>query len=181
MTQNESAIEQINLGYHDQEDRLLLKLGLADKTELVVWVTRRVCKSMWSLLQAFNISLTPPPIQVTNVESKQSAIENFVLEAVELKKIEHLDFESEYVADRQTRSEAPMLVVQCSTTSSENRSMALILQCSNGQSVNMALTTELVHALGSMIQLATREAGWDLQLPPSEMQITQSPMHQMLH
>jgi len=29
MTENESSIEQINLGFNEQEDRLLLKVGLA--------------------------------------------------------------------------------------------------------------------------------------------------------
>jgi hypothetical protein len=36
------------------------------------------------------------------------------------------------------------------------------LQCSTGQSVKMALTGELIQALTSMLQLATREANWDL-------------------
>jgi hypothetical protein len=36
------------------------------------------------------------------------------------------------------------------------------LQCSTGQSVKMALTGELIQALASMLQLATREANWDL-------------------
>ncbi|MDO9192633.1 MAG: hypothetical protein Q7U12_07035, partial [Undibacterium sp.] len=59
MTQNESAIEQINLGFNEQEDRLLLKVGLADKTEVAVWITRRVCKTMWSLLHGAGHALMP--------------------------------------------------------------------------------------------------------------------------
>jgi len=36
------------------------------------------------------------------------------------------------------------------------------LQCSTGQSVKMALTGELIQALASMLQLANREANWDV-------------------
>jgi hypothetical protein len=36
------------------------------------------------------------------------------------------------------------------------------LQCRTGQSVKMALTGELIQALVSMLQLATREANWDV-------------------
>ena len=107
MTPSESAIEQINLGFNEQEDRLLLKIGLADKTgELPVWITRRVCKSIWSLLQATSSALLPTTSQfsvptITTPESKNQAIESFELEAAMQKKIENLDFASEYMANRQ--------------------------------------------------------------------------------
>ena len=82
MTPSESAIEQINLGFNEQEDRLLLKIGLADKTEVAVWITRRVCKSIWSLLQATSSALLPTTSQfsvptITTPESKRSSNRKF--------------------------------------------------------------------------------------------------------
>lgn len=169
MTQNESAIEQINLGFNETEDRLLLKVGLADKTEIAVWVTRRVCKLMWGSLQAASQTLLPATTQfvaptITTPDGKNQAIENFMHEAVAQKKVENLDFKSEYIADRQARSVEPMLAVQCIIVTIGSLPPQLELQCSNGQSVKMALTNELAHALTSMMQLATREAGWDLSM-----------------
>lgn len=35
----EAAIQQVNLGYNRDQDRLLLKVGLSDNSELVVWLT----------------------------------------------------------------------------------------------------------------------------------------------
>lgn len=167
MTQNESSIEQINLGFNEQEDRLLLKVGLADKTEVAVWITRRVSKLLWNLLQRFNNALVPAAIQFSTPvlafpEEKYQSIESFSLEIGQQKKIENLDFKSEYIADRQSRSEVPMLVLQCLITAIDNLPPQLELQCTNGQSVKVVLTNELVHAVTSMMQLATREAGWDL-------------------
>lgn len=46
-----TAIEQLNLSFNQLEDRLLLKVGMADQSEIALWITRRVCKELWHLLQ----------------------------------------------------------------------------------------------------------------------------------
>lgn len=186
MTQNESAIEQINLGYNEQEDRLLLKVGLADKTEVAVWITRRICKSIYGSLQSSASTLLPTATQfpaptITTPDNKTQAIDSFIREQDLQKKIENLDFKSEYLTDRQARSETPMLAVQCMIVSIGNLPPYLELQCTNGQSVKMALTNELVHALTSMMQLATREAGWDLLIATDNTPVNIHATTQTLH
>lgn len=186
MTQNESAIEQINLGFNEQEDRLLLRLGLADKTEIAVWITRRICKAMWSLLQSSDSSFLPNVTQlekpaIASPANKDQAIENFARESAELKTIGNMDFKSEYIADRQTRSDEPLLAVQCVIISLENQPPNLELQCKNDQSVQMVLTNELVHAITSMMQLATREAGWDLLMTVDNTKISIISAQKTLH
>ncbi len=186
MTQNESAIEQINLGYNEQEDRLLLKVGLADKTEVAVWITRRICKSIYGSLQSSASTLLPTAAQfpaptITTPDNKNQTIDSFIREQDLQKKIENLDFESEYLTDRQARSETPMLAVQCMIVSIGNLPPYIELQCTNGQSVKMALTNELVHALTSMMQLATREAGWDLLIAADNAPVNIHTSSQTLH
>jgi hypothetical protein len=186
VTQNESAIEQINLGFNEQEDRLLLKVGLADKTEVAVWITRRMCKAMWNSLQSAGNALLPTatPFSVPTIatpDSKNQAVESFIKEADNQKKIESLDFESEYIADRQARLDAPMLAVQCMVVTVGSLLPQLELQCTNGQSVKMVLTNELVHAITSMMQLATREAGWDLLMTVDSSQVNIISATQTLH
>ncbi len=186
MAQNESAIEQINLGFNEPEDRLLLKVGLADKTEVAVWITRRVCKVMWGLLSGASNTLTPTAPQfasptIATPEAKSEAIDSFSREATEQKKIENLDFKSEYVVDRQPRSGAPMLASQCLIFAEDNSAPQLELQCTNGQSVKIALTNELVHAVTNMMQLATREAGWDLMTTVEARDVSIISSHQTLH
>lgn len=186
MAQNESAIEQINLGFNEQEDRLLLKVGLADKTEVSVWITRRVCKTMWSLMHGVIPTLIPTASQfaapaIATNEAKMEAIESFSREAVEQKQIENLDFKSEYVAGRESRSDAPMLATQCLLVGVVNLPPQIELQCTNGQSVKIALTSQLVHALTNMMQLATREAGWDLAMTADKIEVSIISAHQTVH
>jgi len=186
MSQNESAIEQINLGFNEQEDRLLLKVGLVDKTEVAVWITRRVCKSMWNLLNGVANTTMPTAPQfalpaIATAEAKNEAIKSFSREATELKEIESLDFKSEYLVDRESRFEAPMLAAQCLIVGVVNLPPQLELQCTNGQSVKIALTPQLVHAVTNMMQLATREAGWDLLMTVDNREVSIISSHQTVH
>lgn len=182
MTQKQAAIEQINLGFNEQQDRLLLKLGLADKTEISVWITRRICRAIWALLHGTNTVLTPNlavggDVPNTLAGSKDQAIQSFEREVAEQKVMENMDFKSEYIADRQMRTEEPLLAIQCVTITIEGHAPHLELQCLGGQGVKIALNKELVHAITSMMQLATREAGWDLPLisdKPSSIALGQS-------
>ena len=98
MTQD-SAIQQINLGYHDKEDRLLLRLGLADQTEVVVWLTRRVCHALWSLLE----QMKSPPVDMTPAvpaTDKSQALASFTREIAEQQAISNMNFQSEYESNR---------------------------------------------------------------------------------
>lgn len=188
MTQNQSqsGIEQINLGFNEQEDRLLLKLGLIDKTEIAVWISRRICKTMWGLLQGAQVTLLPTATlanntPVTTSDSKSQVIEDFAREVAEQKAIEHMDFKSEYTTDRQTLTEEPMLAIQCVVIAVENQLPHLELQCKSGQAVKIALSNELVHAITNMMQLATREAGWDLMMTADNNPIGVNLSQQILH
>jgi hypothetical protein len=186
MTQKQAGIEQINLGFNEQQDRLLLKLGLTDKTEIVVWITRRICKAMWSLLQGTNAALLPTAglmnqSPITTPEIKDQAIQSFEKEAAEQKIKDNMDFKSEYLTDRQTRTAEPLLAIQCIVVSVENQVPSLELQCLNGQSVKIALNNELTHAMINMVQLATREASWDLGFTPDSPQAMMAQSPSLIH
>lgn len=184
MNQNESAIEQINLAYNDQEDRLLLKLGLADKSEIAVWITRRICKLMSELLQnraGQQITRAQEFVSSPILDIKNQAIESFAREIADQETKEHMDFKSVYMTDRESRSAQPLIAMQCVITHVEDQPSQLELHCQNGQTVKMALTPELVQAVLSMVQLSTREAGWDLPQPMNNTQVNVISTQQVLH
>jgi hypothetical protein len=184
MNQNESAIEQINLGYNDQEDRLLLKLGLADKSEIAVWITRRICKLTSDLLQnrgGQQIISAQEIVPLPMIDSKSKAMEIFAREVAEQETNQQMDFKSVYMADRESRSTQPLIAVQCLIATPEDQPSQLELHCQNGQIVKMALTSELVQAVLSMVQLSTREAGWDLPQPANNTQTNLISTQQVLH
>ena len=184
MNQNESAIEQINLGYNDQEDRLLLKIGLADKSEIAVWITRRICKLMTELLKGVvesEVANVQKVVISTMPDTKSQALDSFAREVADQEARQKMDFKSAYVTDCQAMSEQPLLAMQCVIDGAVSQPAQLELQCQNGQTVRMALTTEMVQALLSMVQLSTREAAWDLSLLTNSSQINLISDQQVLH
>lgn len=186
MTQHQTGIEQINLGYNFDEDRLLLKLGLLDKTEISVWISRKICKSVWALLHGaqstpVDSSAFTEPNKLLMAGNKAEALAGFAREAAEQKVIENMDFKADYVADREARTEEPLLAIQCVIVTAENSQSQLELHCKNGQVVKMALSSELVHAMTSMMQLATREAAWDLLFSNDASQANIPPSSAVLH
>ena len=69
------GIQQLNLSYIADQDRLLLRVGLSDNSELTVWLTYRITRMIWQLLNveahlpsASSIQAgTPPQRQLTIV------------------------------------------------------------------------------------------------------------------
>ena len=210
MTHNTTSIEQINLGYNQQEDRLLLKVGMVDKSEIALWITRRICKSLWNLLQnshgqigqvgqimsqasgvvtsqAFSteVALPTPPLVSTSTMPKSSqkdqAIAKFEQDIVQRKSLEVMDFSTEYATNRKALSESPVLVVHCAIGLTETQATNLIFEAQQGESIKMGLTLELVVALSNMMQLATREAGWDLLMLQNNVALNLTSTEHVLH
>ncbi len=204
MPQNTASIQQINLGYNQQEDRLLLKVGMADQSELSLWITRRICKDLWHLLQnshgqflnrpqvmmknaattettEFMDEALPAPIMLPKNSQKKPVIAAFTQEPEVQKSLEVMDFSTEYETNRKALFEAPVLVVQCNVMQTETQTSQLIFQAHQGESIKMGLTLELLVALTNMMQLATREAGWDLLLLQNNTALHLTQTAQVLH
>lgn len=175
----ETAIQQLNLGYDAQQDRLLLKIGLSDDTEIAAWLTRKVVKILWVLLQqSGNMPVLVPNIPVANasVPLKQTA----AADDPEQQPSESLNFAEEYRPGRKPRATQPLLAIDCQIITN-NKKPTLELQTKEGNAVNMALSPELIYAFGNMLQLALRDAAWDLYLSSSPIIMSDIVAHPVLH
>jgi hypothetical protein len=218
MSNTTSSIEQLNLGYNQQEDRLLLKVGMADQSEVLIWITRRICKELWHLLQnshgqvvdnlkqtSSNVAqndlpailkpITAPlsaprlakseptetPLPMPRLVSKEQSFEAFARERTLQKSLEVMNFNSEYMQNRKSISEAPMLVAECNIVANERNITSLTFKAVAGESIKIGLTLELVVALTNMMQMATREAGWDLLMLHHSQAKHLFPNQQVLH
>jgi molybdenum cofactor biosynthesis enzyme MoaA len=112
---------------------------------------------------------------------KDQAMDHFVRDAELQQKIAQLDFQSAYQSDRKARSDVPLLAIACQTVRVGNLPPYMELQCSTGQSVKMALTGELIQALANMLQLATREANWDVAMTNPVQASSESASKPILH
>lgn len=156
----ESAIQQINLGYNTQQDRLLLRVGLADNSELLVWLTCRITKQIWHLLNGETHLPTATSIQAETPPNQ--AVEQFKQEVQATEALEKLDFATEYQARKEVVNDGAMLATSVVVINVDNRPPSLELPCIEGITVRMNLTQELTLALCNMLQLSATEAAWDL-------------------
>lgn len=187
MPHQSTAIEQLNLSFNQREDRLLLRVGMANQSEISLWITRRVCKDLWHLLQdshgqmlevlkannqkpkakkktleAIDDLLSEPLPAPKLVSSKSAATPVIKKEEVTLS--QPSGYNEAYMANRKPLANTPILVVECvvEDDDEELKKANLSLKASAGEVVKMGLTLELVVALSNMMQLATKEACWDL-------------------
>ena len=156
----EAAIQQINLGYNTQQDRLLFKVGLSDNSELLVWLTQRITKQLWQMLNGQTHLPTATSIQAEI--PPQQAVQQFKQEAQAAETLKNLDFSSEYQPRTDVVNNGAMLAIAVIIINIENRPPSLELPCLEGITVRMNLTQELILALCNMLQLSAKEAAWEL-------------------
>jgi hypothetical protein len=169
------AIEQLNLGYHADQDRLLLRTGLSNQTEVVVWLSYRVTRMIWQALSAqtsYSVEAGAAPSEPL-LQSPSQLVESFKQEVQTQETLNRLDFKTPYVPRRVSGDSGELLVNDAQLLTSEGASPALVMNTLEGVQVRMNLNAEMSVAMLNMLQLACKEAGWPLgasavssQLPP---------------
>ena len=159
----EAAIQQINLGYNTEQDRLLMRVGLADNSELLVWLTNRITKQLWQLLNGESNLPTATSIQVDT--PPEMAIKQFKQEIQATRALEKMDFMTEYQPRQEVVNNGAMLAIGLVLVVYQEKIPTLEIPCLEGVTVRMNLTQELILALCNMLQLSTKEAGWDIGSP----------------
>lgn len=159
----EAAIQQINLGYNTEQDRLLLRVGLTDNSELLVWLTNRITKQLWQLLNGEANLPTATSIQLDTAPKK--AVAQFKQEIQTAEALQKMDFVTEYQPRKAALNNGAMLAIGLVLVAYQEKMPTLEIPCLEGVTVRMNLTQELILALCNMLQLSTKEAGWDINLP----------------
>ena len=159
----EAAIQQINLGYNTEQDRLLMRVGLADNSELLVWLTNRITKQLWQLLNGESNLPTATSIQVDT--PPEMAVKQFKQEIQATRALEKMDFMTEYQPRQEVVNNGAMLAIGLVLVVYQEKIPTLEIPCLEGVTVRMNLTQELILALCNMLQLSAKEAGWDIGSP----------------
>ena len=154
------GIQQLNLSYIADQDRLLLRVGLSDNSELTVWLTYRITRMIWQLLNgeahlpsANSIQADTPPSQ---------AVQQFQQEVQTAAALQKMDFHSPYTPREEVVNNQPMLVINVLLHNQEGQPQGLEMPCLEGVSVRMNLNQELILALCNMLQLSCKEAAWNI-------------------
>ena len=156
----EAAIQQVNLGYNAEQDRLLFKIGLSDNTELLVWLTNRITQMIWQLLN--NETSLPSATSIDSKAAPQQAVAQFNQELQAVQTLQKLDFKTQYQPRNVMRNDAALLATNVITVATENNKATLEMACLEGMTVRINLNQALILAICNMLQLACKEAGWTL-------------------
>ena len=183
------VIEQLNFSFDTDQDRLLFRVGLSDNTELSVWLTRRIAKSIWGWLQTSQSSFDEP-VQVftINAEGGLEEIQSNIISAIQANPAAlaqntsvNMDFETQYRGDRVPRLLLPLLAVASRVVTDSASQFVFELSARDGQVVNIALSLELKVAFTNLLQMAFKEAAWDIQAQSSHFVTPPVSTSQVLH
>jgi hypothetical protein len=150
-----AAIQQISINYVSIEDRLLLRIGIANQSELSVWLTRRVAKKLAFVLHDTPISVPIDPR--VNAPYTQNLEQRFAKEEM----LQKLNFSNDYEQRNSLNSGQLFLVSDCHIVQSNDQQRVLELICTNQQTVSVVLNDELLLAMTNMLQRASQQAEWD--------------------
>lgn len=162
----EIAVQQLNLSYSSEQDRLLLKVGLSDQTEILLWLTQRIARMIWQLLSTE--SHLPTAAIQQNVQSNvppQQAVQQFEQEVQAIQTLQKLDFSTAYQPRKEALQTGGMLIneVQLVTVHATGQ-QALEMQSVDGFNLRLNLTQETILAICNMLQLSVKEAAWQLSI-----------------
>jgi hypothetical protein len=163
----QQSIQQINLSYDQQQDRLLMKAAVSQAQEIRVWLTYRVVRQMFKVLNreahlpvsALALGDASP---LPAAQSPSEATRQFEQEADAVGQLENLDFSTAYQQRPSVVSEQELIVVDTRFVSINDQLNHMQLVCANGMNVNMSLNHQLVLAISRMLMVASQDAGWAL-------------------
>ena len=189
MGEQPAVIEQLNLAFDAGQDRLLFKVGLSDGTELAIWLTRRIAKSISAWLQGSQ-TLTDGPMQVV-VMNAQGGLEQLggkimsasaiTPETLMQASAPNLDFSTQYQSNRVSRLETPTLAIACKVLTDNATQFVLEFSAKDGTNAQVSFNAELKIAFANMLQLASKEAAWDMGVQSSHFMASQASSAQVLH
>jgi len=184
-----AVIEQLNLAFDAEQDRLLFKVGLSDNTELAIWITRRIAKSISARLQGSQEEVGSSMHAVVMnaqggldaVSGKLMSASSITSEALMKTSTQNLDFSTQYQSNRSARLVAPMLAIACKVLTDNVTQFVLEFSAKDGINAQIAFNAELKIAFGNMLQLASKEAAWDIGVQSSHFIAPPVTSSQVLH
>lgn len=171
----ELGIQQLNFSYDQWQDRLLFRVGLSDETEIALWFTYRFARKLWAALN--QEAHLPEAKSFVNAEVTNAVLQ-FKQELQATEALKKMDFATEYTPRESLRKEGNLLAV--SFTLSDDAKQ-LEVTCLEDIAVNFNLTPELILAICSMLQLAAKEAAWEITGAVPAMVMDESSMSKVLH
>jgi hypothetical protein len=152
-------LHQIRIDYHQEQDRLLLRVSTDEGSELRFWLTRRFVKGLWAALmkmaEVVGEARTQPDPNVRKA----------MLEFEHDKAVRQADFATPYKAPANLPLGAePVLVTRLRAQPDGRGNAVLALHPSQGQGMDLAMDTMLLHSFTRLVQGAVGKTDWEMRL-----------------
>lgn len=157
-----SSLHQLQLAYHPEQDRLLLRATTRDGREFRFWLTRRLLKGLWPALHralAREVGVQTPADPMAQRE---------VLQFRRQQAVQRADFSTpfeELHGRTHPLGEEPVLVARAALAPARDGRHGLSLLPRAGPGCNLALTDDLLHSLIRLLEDALERADWGLATP----------------
>jgi hypothetical protein len=153
-------LEQIRIDFVPEHDRLLMRLASGDRSEILLWLTRRCVRLLWPLLVKMTQS-TPRIAQQPLPEARQA-----LLGLQREQALSQANFSRPYEEVERARplGAEPLVVARLNTGRNEQGKHVLVLLPHQGQGVTLALDDTLLHGLCKLLQDVVAKAEWDMVL-----------------
>ena len=153
-------LHQIRIDYHQEQDRLLLRISTDDGSELRFWLTRRFVKSLWPALMQMAETVGEARAQ------HDPAIRKAMLEFEHDKAMRQADFATPYKASPTNLplGAEPLLVTRLRAQPDGSGNATLALHPTQGQGMDLAMDAMLLHSFTRLVQGAVAKTDWDIQL-----------------
>ena len=153
-------LEQIRIDFVPEQDRLLVRIAGAGRSEILLWLTRRCVKLLWPLLVKMAASV-PSIAQQPLPEARQA-----LLDMERERALQKADFSKPYEEAERERplGAEPIVVARINTGRNDQGKHVLALLPQQGQGVTLALDDILLHGLCKLLQDVVGKAEWDIVL-----------------
>lgn len=152
-----SSLNQIQLSFNAEQDRLLLSISTGDFTEFRFWITRRVCLGFWKMLQHLQ--------QVMHKDEEDQRVE--MQESQKQIHREKTTPEAEkYTTPLSQRplGDEPLLLFKFSAKADDENRVYFHFEDPNGIGIDFAGEGILVTILSQLLFKSLSQADWNLQL-----------------
>jgi hypothetical protein len=157
-----ARLHQLHVEYAPAEDRVLLKLNTTDRKELRLWLTRRVVKGFWDMLQQLLIATGSAARQ--SDPSMRKAIVAFE-QATALHKDSFISPFAENAAEFPLGT-APVVLSGVSFAAPAKRGGLgrLDFRTVAGHEIGIPAAANVLHSFAKMLESVNEHTGWDLRL-----------------
>ena len=151
------AINQMQMAYAAEEDRILFRVNSTEKQEFRFWITRRYALLMLAVLSKHSDS-DPDVTTQENPEAKR-AVQSFKQE----KAINEANFEKKFedAANEQPLGEDAQLAFKLNYNI-QNENLHLGIQPKTGKGINMVISREINSSLTQLLLSAAKKGDWRL-------------------